>query len=138
MTDSIHQQRPDYFNYLGSLLDIPFEHNGRARSGADCYGLLCIIFDEFLHIELPHYTYSNNYQKRISLEYERDQRWDLVINPVRFDTVVMRIVGDPVHVGVMVDDLRFIHMSSRYGVLMQQISDPRINSRIEGFYRYAG
>jgi len=48
----------------------------------------------------------------------------------------MRFCGLPTHLGIMVDEYRFIHISNvTHMSCIERIDNTRVKDRIEGFYR---
>lgn len=122
---------------------IPFKDHGRTREGADCWGLACIIFAEERGIELPALTdYENTKDKAKISEIIKGESisWEM-IGPVRekaFDIAVFRMLGQPMHVGVVVKPGLMIHCERGSGVyLTEYYKENQWDRRLEGFFRYA-
>jgi cell wall-associated NlpC family hydrolase len=122
---------------------IPFKDHGRTREGADCWGLACIIFKEQLGIDLPTFTdYADTKdQARISEMIKSESISWQSIGPMRekaFDMAVFRMMGQPMHVGVVIKPGLMIHCERGCGVyLTEYYKENQWDRRLEGFYRYA-
>lgn len=122
---------------------IPFEDHGRTRDGADCWGLTCIIYAEQLGIELPSLTgYSDTKDRfRISdIIKSESSSWEFIkIGEEKpFDVAVFRMLGMPMHVGVVVEHGLMIHSERGSGVyITRYYKENQWDRRLEGFFRYA-
>lgn len=122
---------------------IPFKEHGRGPYGADCWGLACIIFREELGIELPLMAgdYDDTRDKKISeLIKAGSVAWNVVARGLEktFDIAVFRMLGRPMHIGVVVKPGRMIHCERGSGVYLTDYNiEGQWDRRLEGFYRYA-
>lgn len=129
-------------NSLAEFVGLPYRDHGRERDGVDCYGLVRLVLRELRGIELPIYSdeYANGddiggIAALVRAGLPRD--WVPIERPEAFALVVFR--GRPTHVGLCVDDGRFLH-SDRPGVTsrVERLDSPLWAPRIEGYYRHAG
>lgn len=125
------------------FIRIPFADHGRTRQGADCWGLICIMFAELRGVELPSLTgYSDTKDKvRISDIIKSESiAWES-IEPGKeetFDVAVFRMLGQPMHVGLVVKCGLMIHCERGSGVyLTEYYKERQWDKRLEGFFRYA-
>ena len=120
--------------WAAQYLNIPFRPKGRTREGVDCYGLVRLIYQEQLNIELPSYTedYATIHD-RIEIESvlrsEVGTRWKEIplVTAKEFDGVIFRIEGRPTHFGLIVDSPRFIHAIRNEG---QQAEEGRVTTNL--------
>jgi lipoprotein Spr len=128
---------------------IPFKANGRDFSGADCWGLVWLIYRYELGIDLPTYThYDANTLREVAkamMTHSIADDWIEVDEPKKFDVVVMRarvraMDGKrrslPIHVGVAVDKYRFIHCEQGVNTVVERFSNRVIMPRIEKICRH--
>lgn len=119
---------------------IPFIEKGRNFDGCDCWGLLYLIYKDFLKIELP--TYANEYENTSDekvlgkIVNENKVTWNEIISPSIFDAVLFRIKGQPMHVGVFIGDGKFIHCLHNVGVSIEKLKSIMWRNRIIGYYHY--
>ena len=122
---------------------IPFRVGGRDRGGCDCWGLVRLVIGERRGVWLP----------SLGAEYETindRERIEALVGttkplvaaerlpgPEPFAVVVLRILGRPVHVGLVLDREHFIHVWSRRAACVERFASPEWARRIEGFYRVA-
>lgn len=126
-----------------NYIRIPFKEHGRSRDGADCWGLVCIIFKTERNIELPSLTgYSDTKDKvRISdIIKSESMTWKPI--PIGeeqpFDIAVFRMLGHPMHVGLVVERGLMIHSERGCGTyLTNYYKEKQWDRRLEGFFRYA-
>ena len=114
---------------FSDYINLPFKHQGRDRLGADCNGLIHLIYFEQRGIVLPDYLevdYSEkwvfegcNYIEDIRRETVNNKVWRIVEAPYEiFDVLVFyasprKIVAN--HIGLFIgEDNKFIHISSSY------------------------
>lgn len=121
---------------------VPFVDGGRDMTGIDCWGLVRWVYRENLGVELPDYgEISATELRRIAREvtgaWDTDP-WHMVLDPQRFDVVVMRLYSSNIvaHVGVMVDDTSLLHIERASGACIVPIRHPTVRDRIVGFRRH--
>ena len=123
-------------NYIG----IPFKAHGRSLiDGCDCWGLARIIEKEHYEKELPSLddTYGELIGKDLSeLVYHRKILYEEHKTPVEGDLVLMRVLGNPCHIGVYVWDGFMLHSDpvGRGTSRIERLSSGRIAPYIEGYY----
>jgi cell wall-associated NlpC family hydrolase len=129
----------DWDQYVG----IPWAEKGRNEWGADCYGLIRLIYRNELGIELPAYTdaYLTTIDRKAVAEAIHgnwDSRWREVppeaVEPL--DGVLMREGGHPTHMGLVVKPGVLIHMVRDKDSVIERYETGSLRHRIVGFYRY--
>lgn len=105
--------RPEW---AAEYLNIPFVEHGRERAGADCWGLVRLIFHEQRQIVLPSYaeayaSIEETAELATICRGERARAWEPAprAEPSLFDVIIFRIKGEPIHVGLALDNEYFIH-----------------------------
>jgi len=132
--------------WAAAYIGIPFRTGGRSRDGADCWGLYSLVYREVFGIELP--SYADEYETvRDGAQLARVVGTNLPRSPWRLvpdaviapgDGLLLRVAGQPVHVGCAVGDERFLHvLSSMTESCIERLASPRWNRRLLGVYRYA-
>lgn len=121
----------DYIEYL----TIPYLHQGRTDKGADCFGLLRLYYLNELGIDLPDFTedYPPEWwktSKNYFLDLYSKFNFSRVDSPQVHDLVMFKNSATAVgHVGIILDDSNFLHMSRSgcgtsnyiYGIWQRQI-----------------
>lgn len=119
---------------------IPYKDHGREFDGVDCWGLVYLIYLHELGISLP--TYSEQYEsvaeaKRIGTLVAKERlNWPKTDVPEKFDVIIIRMKGFPMHCGVYIGEGKFMHCLKGVNVSVEKIESASWKSRIEGFYRY--
>lgn len=97
-------------------LTIPFCEKGRDEAGVDCYGLVRLIYQRERGITLPSYTedYTTTddvREIRRLLAGEVGTQWQEIslATVALFDGLVFRIMGQPIHFGMVLEAPWFIH-----------------------------
>jgi hypothetical protein len=62
--------------------------------------------------------------------------WRQVDDPRPGDGVLLRVMGQPVHVGVIVDPPTFLHIARGINACLDRLDSPRWNRRVLGIYRH--
>lgn len=95
--------------YLG----IPYRYGGMSRRGIDCSGLVCLVYKDVSGAKLPH---SSRKLRRCSrlVSLSSAQAGDLVFFKGDF-------LGMITHVGIYLGNNRFIHASSKQGVMYSSL-----------------
>ena len=123
---------------------LPFVDGGRTMKGVDCWGLVRLIYDRELEIELPSYgdTSARDLIK-ISRSMTTDKDAEIWENVDRskimaFDVVVMRFSGKHTigHVGVMVDSKNVMHVEASTAAVIVPLDHWLIRERLECYRRH--
>ncbi len=131
----------NYNDYVG----IPWVCGKSDLTGADCWGLVCIIYIDLFGIRLSHFdpTSINSSDKTTNMiEIVRDDcdDWELVVCPQEGDVVMMigKVSLRPEHVGVYIQNGNVLHSLTRE-IGQSEIHNmkflKKIFKRLE-FYRY--
>ena len=128
---------------------IPFVTRGRDAKGLDCWGLIKLIYQQELGIQIE--DFSDKYDLVSDADaiegcaLVEKQNWikvgDLnqysppyIAQP--FDVVLFNIFGRPVHVGLVVCPYHFIHSPEDDMSRFERYTDRSWARRVEGFYRH--
>lgn len=99
------------------------------------------IYREQYGIELHDHAYESTHGfKDNALIYAEEavsSKWQPTESPKEYDLVVFNIGGYPVHVGIMVDNKRFIHAHESCDVAIESVESIKWRSRVNGYYRHA-
>jgi cell wall-associated NlpC family hydrolase len=126
---------------------VPFVDGGRDMAGCDCWGLVRLVYARELGIELPLYgDIPASAVARIARQMKRDAElaaWRKVERPQAFDVVLMS--GRPVagvhpralvHVGVMIDAERVLHIEEGADAAAPLLRHPTVRQRIVAVMRH--
>jgi len=126
----------DFSEYVG----IPYRAEGRDRAGCDCWGLLVLVYRERLGIELPSHTgYIDPLSDAAAAMIEAGKSdWQQVTEPVPYDAVLIRVDGQPHHIGLVIRPGWMLHSTAGRDSCIENYLRPYWRARIEGFYRHVG
>jgi cell wall-associated NlpC family hydrolase len=122
---------------LRRYLGIPWRLHGDDHDGADCWGLVRLIYREVLGVALPgyqdHYAAPDDDGVRRALDAGRDA-WFEVDRPQPLDVVLFHGLGMPLHAGVCADAGRFLHVRRGGTSHVERLAGVWLH-RMEGVYR---
>jgi cell wall-associated NlpC family hydrolase len=127
---------------FNNFIGIPFLHKGKTKEGTDCWGFCRMFYKEILNKELPDllkfYNETVNYQNcnhiyPIAKEHFKRISKDEV---KKFDIVLLNIASVPVHVGIYLDELKFLHCMEGTGSIISRFEDVNFRNKIDSFWRY--
>ena len=132
---------PDIPSFIEEAVAVPYVPFGRDYSGWDCWGLIYVAYRDLLGITLPSYVgrYSDPEARKEVAALLQDGRdslvWHEVEKPKLLDLVLLKISGDPWHVGLFVQQNWMLH-SWKDGTHCIRLSSIVWNKRIAGFFRH--
>ena len=128
--------------YIG----IPYQLHGVTREGIDCWGLPCLWYREQYGIDLP--SFGDRYGRELN-ETERahiagvirgeSKEWRAVPEgeEQRGDLVLLRIIGQESHIGIVIEPGRFLHARKGVDSCVERYDSPTWARRVVAFYRWA-
>ena len=125
---------------VGDYIGIPYQDKGRSRQGLDCYGLLQLWMSEQRGVELPDYlevyTSASDRDSVAGAIEEHKVGWTPVQNPKFGDALLFRILGQPMHVGIMLEGDDFLHAFQNCNTCIERLTDLSWSRRLVGAYRW--
>lgn len=131
--------------FVDRVMGMEFRAHERSYERGDCWTVVWLFYRDVLGIELP--LYDTGYVTAGGTRADREAvggimgtervKWAKVTGPTLGDVPLLRCGGRACHVGVMIDDRRFIHIENRAGALIESLSAPIWARRCEGVYRHA-
>lgn len=91
----------------------PYEYGGLSREGVDCSGFVYLTYQSRFGITLPRTTAG---QSEVGHRVSKGE--------LRPGDLVFFLIGDGRHVGIYLDDRRFMHASSSQGVTVSTLTNP--------------
>lgn len=114
----------------------PYEEGARGPESFDCLGLLQDIYRQ-RGIVLPDWDRPESSKDNAQAISEGANQWERIDSPEQWAAVAIAINGKTVsHVGIMIDQSRFMHTTKETGVCVELIKSPLWEKRIKGFYRW--
>lgn len=127
-----------YQQYVGT----PFVEKGRDAKGLDCWGLVRLVYMQERKILLPDYLElyeSTNDRELLSeiISTESGAHWEAVVDsPQPFDVAILKMMGVPMHVGVVTKPNHIIHCAQGIGTTHEHLGTARWKHRVVGFVRW--
>ena len=125
----------DVSKYIG----LPFKPLGRDFDGCDCWGLVRLIYNRELDIELPSLTYADKFDpiELNALLTSEEKHWTSIeLGKERpGDVLALRSINP--HVGMIIDNTRMIHIQATTRACIDRYKRIAWAKRIMGIYRHA-
>ncbi|MDP3340486.1 C40 family peptidase [Frigidibacter sp.] len=128
-------------HWSGKYLGVPHRDLGRDRTGADCWGLLRLVYAAELGVELPSYAgayHSAAEAAEIAALIDGAEdwtEWQPVTAEQPFDAALFRRGSHRSHVGIIVRPGLMLHMAET-GARIEDYRLPRWSGRLTGLYRH--
>lgn len=130
---------PRFSRYIG----IPYRHGGEDFDGADCWRLCRMIWADLFGVVVPGYEveeYVEGAEAELAafIKGEVAKQW-VEVSPGQErpgDAILFRIVGQPVHVGVVAGDGSFIHVIEGGTSELESYRGAKWKNRRLGFFRF--
>jgi cell wall-associated NlpC family hydrolase len=116
---------------LKEYINLPYKNIGRDKSGVDCYGLVKVIYEDKLNINLPDFTellYDKDWYKTQNHIIDNIwEDWVEVTQPYKiwdallFYSFELKTIVN--HIGIMIDEGKFLHISSKYPSRVDRLTD---------------
>ena len=130
--------------HFSKYVGIPYKPRGRDKTiGLDCWGLIHIVLKEMFGINVPSYN-----------EYDESEDWVAMSNTIKRnisdwskiqsecaragDVVLIRMRGEPLHVGIVIDSGTMLHILKGINSVVEHYDGIKWQRRVLGIYRYGG
>lgn len=136
-------------NWLSRFVGIPFVSEGRGFDGADCYGLVRLVYRERLGIDLPIRSEISAFDlasiaRQMRSEISSGGPWRRC-EAKPYAVALMRVAiperradhGIPCHVGVFIDNRRILHIEADTASVIVPCTHPSISRRIISIHEYS-
>lgn len=123
---------------------IPYESQGQTNSGANCYGLVVLVYKEELSVDLPWFIDIDPERTEDRAEYQkvwkewRVSEW-IPVSPGAEragDVVDMKVLGLP-HCGVVVGGGKMLHSRPQCGTSIESYQRGLFCRRVKNLYRHS-
>ena len=97
----------------------PYKYGGNSRKGVDCSSLMQILYRDAFGLQIPRTT---AHQAKIGYQVNRNtsREGDLVFFKTGYNTR---------HSGIIIEKGKFIHSSTKYGVMISSLNNPYWKSK---------
>lgn len=116
---------------------LPFVELGRGPVGYDCWGLVRLVYQEQLGIELPSWTAHKSIRDKQTVSDELTEAHKLFIKteaPEPLSVVLMSSTVTLLHVGIAIDRQSMLHTTLGKDACVGRLKT--FEHQIKGFYRY--
>lgn len=116
-------------HWTDAYIGIPFKIKGRDHKGVDCWGLVCLIYEEVFNIELPSYIDEyedikdlHHIQKLYTIHSEKGVGWISILRgqEKKGDVFLMPFIGIRSHVTICVEPGLMIHITENINVTVEE------------------
>jgi len=108
---------------------------GLSYSAFDCYELVQLFYKKVFCIELDTlYQVKPSSTEAKNLVKSNLENFNKVTKPQFGDIIILKILGLPVHVGIYIDNERFLHTREKTGSVLERTNNWK--KRILGYYRW--
>lgn len=116
-------QRPELYAMMATWVQYPYRYAGRTSKGIDCSGLVCEI-----QRKIYGRSYSGGsadmYPKLIKISKDQLQEGDMVFFEIRKNKIS--------HVGLYLGNQRFLHATTKAGVIVSSLDEEYYRRRYHG------
>jgi len=126
----------DFSKYIG----LEFEIGGRGPK-YDCWGYVQYLLDDYFALSVPSFENYEDWRTvhtrfvEIGVKKLTEQGWKVAERPNLANILLFRVRGRPLHVGLAVGSLRFLHIQEGMLSVLDRL-DARWYPRLEGIYEY--
>lgn len=122
--------------WWAKYVGIPFKELGRDRSGCDCWGLVRLVYNEELGIDLPSWDSHQGPKDHDTIRYLLSEAVEVfreVDSPKEFRIALFKSPVSVLHVGVVINDVsRMLHSSRGRDTCVEPIA--KHTNVLKGFY----
>jgi cell wall-associated NlpC family hydrolase len=128
--------------WTNKYIGIPFKPDSRDHAACDCWGLVCLVYQEQLGIILPDFRGVFTEQnlvtlRRVAKEMKAyKEKWRKIDSPREYDVIMLRTGAYTWHVGLVVDNRRMLHVMSGINSVVEEYAGMIWKHRIEEFRHY--
>lgn len=106
-------------------------------SDYDCYDFASLIYKKELGISLPTFSYSLDNGNTVAKSVANGTRiFTRIEKPEPYAIVLMKTGQYKRHIGVMIDNKKFIHMIRDHSPVVSSIRDNEYSNNIIGYFTY--
>lgn len=127
-------------DWVTPYIGLPYEPKGREFPSFDCWGLVRHILMVKKGFDLPllteNYDDPDNHAEVTKTITVGLVDWTEVSEPEEFDIVILRLMGEPWHCGLLVGKGIMLHTMRGHMSAIEKIDSVKWRNRVEGFYRW--
>lgn len=130
-------------SWATKYIGLPYREKGRDRTGLDCWGLVRYVLHEERGLTLPSYTEDyatsqDTHEIEALMRGEIVSHWTTiaVADAQPFDGIVLRMLGHPIHFGLVVAPPYFMHALRGAGTVLERWDSLMWQKRVLGAARW--
>ena len=131
-------------SWVNEYVGLPWKELGRDRDGIDCWGLFRLVLKEQFNCDLPSYdgigfvsgSGREGEEKLGSFMSGELAAWRRVEQGRAGDGVLLRIKGQPIHVGVVIASGWMLHIDRAIDSVIESYDSLQWTRRLLGIYRH--
>lgn len=132
--------------WAAPYVGLPYLERGRTRAGADCWGLVALVQAEVFRRPVPAYDglhWPSGAPRSVTEAVGAFARAEAAVTydqipdgeEIEGDIILLRLRGQPLHVGVVLLDGKMLHTEEDEGSAIESYRGTLFGNRIIGFYR---
>ena len=131
---------------LQTYMGLPFKSHGRTlKEGVDCIGLVLLVLKgEFDTVVPDRWKYDTPDDKKVAANFVAEMAasdtglsgWK-PCGPEAGAVVLFEVRGAVRHIGIMVDNERFLHIMKNTLSCIERVDSPLWEKRIKGYYKWS-
>ena len=99
--------------------NVPYKYGGTSLNGVDCSSLMQIVYRDAFSLKIPRTT-KNQAKIGQKISKNSSREGDLIFFKTKYKTR---------HSGIIIEDGKFMHTSTKYGVMISDMNNPYWKSR---------
>ena len=103
------------YQSIGEWMGTPYKYSGKSKKGVDCSGLVCELYKDCNNLELE------SCSKDLFHNSEQIKKSDLREGDLVFFKIKKNRIS---HVGIYLGQNKFVHASTKNGVIVSNLEDP--------------
>jgi cell wall-associated NlpC family hydrolase len=126
---------------VNAYVGIPFTERGRTRAGADCWGLVRLVYED-RGISLPSlsdtYASTTDRDDLNRVAQGTKSAWHEIPygDEEPYDIVLMAIGGRECHVGIVTEPGKMLHTERGHNAVIESYERDKWSKRVQSFWRW--
>ncbi len=114
----------EFLEFINSWIGTPYLYGGCSQKGSDCSGLVYSTYKELYKMDIPRST-SEIFKRAKAIDEREVKAGDLVFFDIKSGSVS--------HVGMYISDRKFIHSSTKKGVIISSLDEDYYREHFKSF-----
>jgi len=117
-----------FYEYIDKWMGAPYRYGGATMHGTDCSGLVWNVYKDLYNINVPHSS-EKQYEECKHINAQHLKEGELVFFRINKHKTVS-------HVGIYLANNKFIHATTKRGVMIDDLSEPYYAKAFVGAGRF--